>query len=140
MKKTILTSVLLALLSTTSILAQTKVNSDSIPNVSFCNAVKENDTIKYSDLGKCDEIMQPYKELKIKSFVFSFLIPSADVKGEGAFVDYPNTGSKLNKQTLDVLKTLEAKKVKKILIENVIIIEADGKTERKMRGIAVNLK
>lgn len=140
MKKIILTSLLLALLGITSVLGQTKGNSDSIPNVSFCNAVKENDTIKYSALGKCDEIMQPYKELKIKSFVFSFLIPSADVKGEGAFEDYSNTGSKLNKQTLDVLKTLEAKKVKKILIENVIIIEADGKTERKMRGIVINLK
>ncbi len=84
--------------------------------------------------------MQPYKELKIKSFIFSVLIPPADGKGEGVFIDYENTGSKLNKQILDVLKTLEAKKVKKILIEKVIIIEADGKTERKMRGIVINLK
>ena len=112
--------------------------TDNIPNVSFCNAVNINDTIKYADLVKCDELTQPYKELKIKSFTFSYSIPSSENKDEQLFVDYSNIGSKLNKQILDVLKTLEAKKVKKILIEQVVILEADG-TERKMKGIIINL-
>ncbi len=140
MKKAITTSVLLTLISTTLIFGQTKVNSGNIPNVIFCNAAHENDTIKYSDLSKCDEITQPYKELKIKSFTVSFLMPPIDGKGEALFLDYSNTGGKLNQQILDVLKTLESKKVKKILIEQVMVLDADGKTERKMKGTVINLK
>ncbi|MDO9186752.1 MAG: hypothetical protein Q7W13_12135 [Bacteroidia bacterium] len=139
MKKIILTPVLLTMISTTLTFGQTKVNSDNIPNVTFCNAAHENDTIRYSDLVKCVEITQPYKELKIKSFTVSFLFPPADGKGEALFLDYSNTGGKLSEQILDVFKTLEAKKVKKILIEQVVILDADGKTERKMKGTVVNL-
>jgi len=130
---------LLTMLSATVLFGQTKVYPDKIPNVSFCNAVNLNDTIKYSDLVKCDEVMQPYKELKIKSFTFSFLVPPSDGKGESLFMDYANAGGKLNIQILDMLKTFEAKKVKKILIEEVKVLEADGKTERKMKGININL-
>ncbi|MDP1746345.1 MAG: hypothetical protein Q8L90_12250 [Bacteroidota bacterium] len=139
MKKIILTSVLLTLISTTLTFGQTKVNSDNIPNVIFCNAAHENDTIKYSDLVKCIEITQPYKELKIKSFTVSFLFPPADGKGESLFLDYSNTGGKLSEQILDVFKTLEAKKVKKIIIEQVTVLDVDGKTERKMKGTVINL-
>jgi len=138
MKKTILIAVLLTLIGTRLTYGQTKVTTDNIPNVSFCKAVNINDTIKYADIVKCDELTQPYKELKIKSFTFSYSIPSADNKDEQIFVDYSNTGSKLNKQILDVLKTLEVKKVKRILIEQVVVLEADG-TERKMKGIIINL-
>ncbi|MES2286032.1 MAG: hypothetical protein V4547_10120 [Bacteroidota bacterium] len=139
MKKATLTSVLLTLISTTLTFGQTKVNSDNIPNVIFCNAAHENDTITYSELVKCAEITQPYKELKIKSFTVIFLFPPADGKGESLFLDYSNTGGKLNQQILDVLKTLESKKVKKILIEQVMVLDVDGKTERKMKGTIINL-
>lgn len=139
MKKIILTPVLLTMISTTLIFGQTKLNSDNIPNVTFCNATHENDTLKYSDLVKCVEITQPYKELKIKSFTVSFLFPPTDGQGEALFLDYSNTGSKLSEQILDVFKTLEAKKVKKILIEQVMVFDVDGKTERKMKGTVINL-
>lgn len=139
MKKIILTPVLLTMISATLTFGQTKVNSDNIPNVSFCNATHENDTIKYSDLIKCVEITQPYKELKIESFTVSFLMPANEGKGEELFLDYSNTGGKLNQQILDVLKTLEAKNVKKILIEQVVVLDVDGKTERKMKGTVINL-
>lgn len=139
MKKIILTPVLLTMISATLTFGQTKGNSDNIPNVTFCNATHENNTITYSDLVKCNEITPPYKELKIKSFRVSFLFPPSEERAEAMFLDYSNTGAKLNEKILELFKTLEAKKVKKIFIEQVMVVDADGKTERKMRGIIINL-
>ncbi|MES2593105.1 MAG: hypothetical protein V4608_14575 [Bacteroidota bacterium] len=138
MKTVIAATALITMLSTSVIFGQAKAYQDEIPNVSFCGAMNQNDKIRYSDLENCDEVLQPYKELKIKSFTLAYMIPSPEGKG-GVFVDFPNTGGKLNQQTLDALKTLKDKNVKKIMIEAVVVLEANG-TERKMKGINISLE
>lgn len=139
MKTIIAATALITVLSTSVIFGQAKAYQDEVPNVSFCGAMNSNDKIRYSDLGKCDEVLQPHKELKIKSFTMAFLVPAPDGKGDGIFMDFPNTGSKLNKETLDALNTLKDKNVKKVVIEHVVVLEANG-TERKMKGIDIRLE
>jgi len=110
------------------------------PNVAFCGATKNNDVIKYEDLLKCDEVTLPYEELKIKSFSLSAMIPGEKDRENSMFVDSKNQGSKLSKESLDLIKRCVQRKGTKILIENVIVFETDGKSERKFEGISINLK
>jgi hypothetical protein len=133
MKKITSTLSLLIVICVGQAFAQQKKAESENPNVTFCNAVKDNDTLKYADLVKCGELTQPYyKELKIKSFVMS-------VNENGAFKDIVNEGGKLSKENMDFIKSLEAKHINKLIIEDVKVLEANG-TERKMRGITINLK
>jgi len=110
------------------------------PNVAFCGATKNNDVIKYEDLLKCDEVTLPYKELKIKSFSMSAMIPGEKAGENGKFVHSKNEGSKLSKEYLGLIKKCAQRKGTKILIENLIVIDVDGKSERKFEGISINLK
>jgi len=139
MKKIIFTAILFTILNTNLSFGQEKAKELPVPNVTLCGATKDMDMVKYADLLKCDELMLPYKQLKIKSFTFSYALP-ADGKGDGIFIDINNTGSKFNNQILDVLKNAEAKKVYRLLIENVIVIDTDGKTERKFAGINIKVQ
>ena len=108
--------------------------------MAFCGATKNNDVIKYEDLLKCDAVTLPYKEPKIKSFSVSAMIPGEKAEENSMFVDSKNEGSKLSKESLDLIKRCVQRKGTKILIENVIVIETDGKSERKSEGISINLK
>lgn len=128
--KTILSVVLLTMFGTTATFAQ---SSENIPNPILCSAAKSGDVITYSDLMNCDELTLPYKELKVKSFVFAFKAQ------DGLFVEYQNVGGKLNQDVKDAIKTLESTEVRKVMIESVVVIQEDG-TERKMRGLDVVLK
>lgn len=139
MKKLIFTAILFTILNTNLSFGQEKAKELPVPNVTLCGATKDNDMVKYADLLKCDELMLPYKQLKIKSFTFVYALP-ADGKGDGIFIDIPNTGSKFNNQILDILKTAEAKKVYRLLIENVIVYDTDGTSERKFTGINIKVQ
>ena len=142
MKKTILAAVLFTMMSTTLIYGQTKeVKKEEAPDITFCGTTKGEANLTYADIVKCDEIMLKDKSLKIKSFNISFMVPAENPKdGAGLFIDRKNEGNKFSKENMEILKTLEAKKSKKLLIENVIALEADGKTERKLHGLAISLK
>ena len=135
--KTILSAALLTVLSTSAIFGQTKEKTKS--QVTFCNIISEQNeiSIKYSDLGKCDELLTVDKNLKIKSFTISAKVFSKDLK-EDIWVDKTNAGGKLSKENLDFIKKLETEKVKKILIESVIAL--DGTGEKKISGLVINLK
>ena len=138
MKKIFLSILLLAIVSTIPAFGQRK-EKRAIPKVSFCGATKDYDVVKYADLGKCEELTQPYGELQIKSFKIRALIPPKDGNGEGMYVDKINVGSKLTKESIKFIKTFEAKKVKVLLFEEVIIIAPNGKN-RKMEGLKINLE
>lgn len=132
--KTIVSIVLLTMFGTTINFAQS--NDNNTPTPILCGATKSGDVIKYADIAKCTELTLPYKELKVKSFVVSYAEKSAE--GQRLFVEHKNFGAKLNDEIKDVFKTLEAKKVEKVLIENVVIIDQNGE-ERKMPGLFVRL-
>ena len=138
MKKTIFSILILLIVSANFTNAQNKQIPN--PNVAFCGATKNNDVIKYEDLLKCDAVTLPYKEPKIKSFSVSAMIPGEKAEENSMFVDSKNEGSKLSKESLDLIKRCVQRKGTKILIENVIVIETDGKSERKFEGISINLK
>ncbi len=142
MKKTILAAAVFTLLGSTIIFGQTTDNSKTKAQVTFCNIKSEESeiTINYNDLGICDELTTVDKNLKIKSFVMSAPIPSKDDKGNESllFQDQTNIGGKLSKENRAFLKRFIALKVKKILIENVIVL--DGTTEKKLPGLIINLK
>ncbi len=132
--KTILSLALLTMFGTAANFAQ---NTDNVPNPILCGAAKSGDVISYADLAKCDELTLPYKELKVKSFVLSYAVKSTD--GQRLFVEHTNSGAKLSDAIKAAIKTLEAKKVEKVLIENVVVLEQDG-TERKMTGLDIRLE
>lgn len=131
--KTIFSAFFLTMFSATAAYAQT---AGDIPNAILCCASKPGDTITYAELIKCDELTHPSKEVKVKSFKLSFAVS----EGAGAlYHEYNNTGGKLSKEVKDVLSTLESKRVKKLLIENVVVLTPRGDI-RNIKGIDVNLK
>jgi hypothetical protein len=132
--KTILSVILLSMFGAVTSFAQ---NTDHVPTPVLCGAAKSGDVLSYADIAKCEELTSPYKEVKIKSFVLAYTVTGAD--GNAVFVEYNNTGGKFGNDIKEALKTLEAKKVKKVLIENVLVIDKDG-SERKMKGLDVVLK
>ncbi|MCX6296738.1 MAG: hypothetical protein NTX97_11870 [Bacteroidetes bacterium] len=138
MKKIILTLVMLTIVSTTQIFGQSKAK-ESAEMVSFCEKTGDA-TLVCAALGKCDEITATNKEVKIKSFNMSWQLPASKSEKEGLWIESSNMGGKISAENMAKLKTLEALKVTKLLIENVIATDADGKNERKISGMVITLK
>ncbi len=126
------------ILGTTHIFGQAK-GKESAEMASFCG--KSGDaTLVYAALWKCDNITAANKEVKIKSFNMRWQLPASKGEKEGLWIESSNMGGKISAENMAKLKTLEALKVTKLLIENVIATDADGKNERKISGMVITLK
>jgi hypothetical protein len=133
MKKLNLILVLLTVFSASETFGQKQKGYSKSPHVTLCQATTDNDTLTYDDLLKCNELSTTDKELKIKSFTLS-------VNVNGSFIDIENQGAKLSGQAITIFKPSQEKQVKKLIIENVKVIDANSKTERTIKGIVINIK
>jgi len=142
MKKIVILVILLAMASITQTFGQENTNSNKIgPSVSLCGADKDSAVIKYSDLLKCEELTLIYKDvngkifesnskLTIKSFEIGF-------KTDEIYKTIKNIGNRLTRQTLEFINNIDSKNAKKLFFDEIILIESDGKTEKKIDGIFI---
>ncbi len=128
--KTLLFIAALIIISTAAIFGQAKGKAKTKAEVLFCNTSSKYSkfTMKYADLGKCNELLTIDKKLKIKKFNLSY-------KDGSGFVDMGNTGSKFNKEIRDFLKTCEARKINRIIIETTAF---DGAAEKKLSVLDIS--
>ena len=75
---------------------------------------------------------------RITSFKVSYIAPdSTGEEGKGMLHEFSIKGNKLDQETIEVFKTFESTKVKKIYFEDILI--ADEKGEKKAAPIIINL-
>jgi len=117
---------------TTATFSQTQNKVDDKIQATFCN-IKDQDVVKYADLLKCDEVICPDENYRIVFFTFCFF-------KRGTYNDCPNSYGKFNSSNLKILKTLEQQKVKRIMIENIKVIEKNGTKEKYIKGLVINLE
>ena len=130
---------LLTIACTNRINAQVNTQTDNEARAMFCGASNE-ETLSYSDLAKCGEVASTDKELLIKSFKFTYVMPSDKGEKENVMIERKNLGGKFTDENLTVIKSFESKKVTKLFFEEIIATERNGKTEIKLNDIILILK
>jgi len=130
---------LLTIACTNRINAQVKTQTANEVRAMFCGASNE-ETLSYSDLAKCSEVVSTDKELIIKSFKITYVVPSEKGEKENVMIERKNLGGKFTDENLAVIKSFESKKVTKLFFEEIIATERDGKNERKLNDLLLILK
>lgn len=139
MKTILLPLAFLSIVCTNRINAQVKTQRAHEVRAMICGASNE-DTLSYSNLAKCGQVMSADKELIIKSFKFTYVRPSDKGEKENVLIEMKNLGGKFTDENLTVIKSFESKKVTKLFFEEIIATERDGKTEIKLNDIILILK
>lgn len=118
-------------------------NSSKQPAVyiSFCGAVKDRNTLKYADVLKCKKITLSSANYTVKSFgVTAMVRPDNDKEAPAIYIAAANTGCNLSDESIDLIKRLINQNGKKLIIEDIMLLEPDGKTIKKINGLEINVE
>lgn len=115
--------------------------------INFCGAIKDNDSIKYSELLLCNGLTLEDSNLLSKADTTSSdQTTSQIISFELGFIDndlfktIKNIGSKFSNQTLEFLKYINDKKIQKVYVSEIITLDSKTKEEKKMSGIKISLE
>ena len=109
--------------------------------ISFCGAKMGHNTMKYKDLLKCKQLTVSSKDYKIKSFgITAILHADDDMEAAGIYIAKQNRGSKLSDESIELIEKLIDEKGKKLIIEDVMLLESDGKTIKRINGMEIILE
>jgi hypothetical protein len=148
MKKKLLTIALFSLVNKNQIFGQEKMSIvDHGPRINFCGAIKDNDSVKFSELLLCNGLTLEDSNLNSKadatssdqvtSQIISFQIGFSE---DGMYKAIKNIGSKFSKETLEFLKHTKDKKIQKVYVDEIITLDSKTKEEIKMSGISISLE
>jgi hypothetical protein len=130
---------LFSIVCTNRIHAQVSAPIINDASAMFCGASHQ-DTLSYSEFAKCSEMLSSKKELIIKSFKITYLVPSEKGENENTLFEMRNLGSKLTKENLMTIKSFESKKVAKVFFEEIIVTERNGQSEKKLNDLLLILR
>lgn len=102
-----------------AILGQTSIGI----NISLCGKIVKTDSVLYSDINECFQILPTDSTLKIKSYVIDMKYPN------GVSLSINNHGSKLEQSTLKILNEL---KNNGINILDINMVEATNNNHKKI--------
>ena len=115
--------------------------------INFCGAVKDNDSLNYSELLLCNGLTLEDSNLLSKADATSSDQTTSQIisfelgfNENGMFKTIKNIGSKFNNQTLEFLKNIKDKKIQKVYVYEIITLDSKTKEEIKMSGISISLE
>lgn len=148
MKQYLLAIAVLLLININPIIGQEKLQGIQHElHINFCGAIKDNDSIKYSELLLCNGLTLEDSNLLSKADTTSSdQTTSQIISFELGFIDNDmfktrkNIGSKFSNQTLEFLKYINDKKIQEVYVSEIITLDSKTKEEKKMSGIKISLE